>query len=173
MLDVAARLFADRPYEDVMMEQVGAAAGVSRALVYRYFPTKRDLFAAIYQRAADSLLAATEIDPAVPAADWVEAGLDAHIDYFVANAHTVLAANRDLAGDPVIQNIISAELTELRGRMLAAMDVAGQRRAVVSLALPAWLSFVRTLCVEWLQHKEISREELRALCLRTLYAAIG
>jgi AcrR family transcriptional regulator len=32
------------------MADVASGADVSRALVYRYFPAKRDLFAAIYQR---------------------------------------------------------------------------------------------------------------------------
>ncbi|MEU3502735.1 SAM-dependent methyltransferase, partial [Streptomyces hundungensis] len=35
---------------------------------------------------------------------------DVHFDYFAANRNTVLAANRVLAGDPVIQGIISDRL---------------------------------------------------------------
>jgi AcrR family transcriptional regulator len=45
-------------------EQIGAAvAGVSRALVYRHFPSRHDLFSAIQRQAADRLPAATETDP--------------------------------------------------------------------------------------------------------------
>jgi AcrR family transcriptional regulator len=173
LLDIGAQFFATRPYEEVLMEQVGAAAGVSRALVYRYFPSKRDLFAAIYQRAADQLLAATEVDLTGSMADWVAAGLDAHIDYFVANSHTVLAANRELAGDPRIQGIISEELGTLRQRMLEATGLDGHRREIASVALLAWLSFVRTICVEWLQSQTISRAELRDVCLHALLGAVG
>ncbi|WAL67662.1 TetR/AcrR family transcriptional regulator [Amycolatopsis cynarae] len=168
LIDIGARLFATHPYEEVLMEQVGAEAGVSRALVYRYFPTKRDLFAAIYQRAADRLLAATETGRHGSLTEWVRAGLDAHIDFFADNARTTLAANRELAGDPVIQGIISAELGALRGLMVEAAEVPGDRRELVSAALLAWLSFVRVLCVEWLQHRAFSRDELRETCLRAL-----
>ncbi len=56
LLDVGAKFFASRPYDDVLMEEISARAGVSRALLYPYFPGKRQLFAAIYRRVADRLL---------------------------------------------------------------------------------------------------------------------
>jgi AcrR family transcriptional regulator len=84
------------------MSEIAEQAGASRPRG-RHFPNKRDLFAAIYQRPADDLLAATDVDPELPLAESVTAGLDAHIDSFTANRHTVLAANRTLSGDPVVQ----------------------------------------------------------------------
>lgn len=173
LIDVGARLFAQRPYDQVQMDQVAASAGVSRALVYRYFSTKRDLFAAVYQRAADELAAATGTGAGGAVDEWVSAGLAAHFDYFAANATTVLTANRDLAGDPVIQNIIAGELAMLRGRLLDALDLSGHHREIVGVALLAWLSFVRVSSVEWLLHGRISRDELHALCVRTLAAALA
>lgn len=176
LLNIGAAQFAARPYEDVRMADVAALAGVSRALVYRYFPAKRDLFAAIYQRAADRLLDASGLVPAGDMTGQVIAGLDAHLDYFVANARTVLAANRGaLAGDPVIQGIVSAELTALRQRMLEAFGLTGHDRAVASVALQGWLAFVRMACVEWLADpgRGVSRAEVRGMCLRTLAAALG
>jgi len=153
---------------------VAARAGVSRALMYRYFSSKRDLFAAIYRRASDRLLEATEIEGNRLQAETVEAGLDAHFDYFLANARTVLVANRGaLSGDPVIQGIISEELGVLRQRMLDALDLGVHERAMAATALTGWLSFVRAVCVEWLADEKLSREEVRALCLRTLVSALG
>jgi AcrR family transcriptional regulator len=171
LLDVGARLFAARPYDDVMMEEVAESAGVSRALLYRYFQSKRDLFGAIYRRAAERLLAVTELDPNVPMIEQVGAGLDAHIDYFVANRYTVLAANRALSGDPMIETIISEELAELRRRMLGAFEFDRNSREIASAALLAWLQFVRALCVEWLDSEMFSRDELREVCLGALLGA--
>jgi AcrR family transcriptional regulator len=172
LLDVGAQLFATRPYDDVLMEEVAEQAGVSRALVYRYFPSKRELFGAIYQRASDRLLAVTEFDATAPMAQQVSAGLDAHLDYFAANRHTVLAANRVLSGDPMIQAIISDELAELRRRILDTFEFSPHRRQVASAALLAWLLFVRAICVEWLEHETFSRAELRDVCLGALMGAL-
>jgi AcrR family transcriptional regulator len=173
LLDVGARLFATRPYDEVLMEDVAEHAGVSRANLYRYFPSKRDLFAAIYRRAADDLLAVVRVDPAGPMVEQVSAGLDAHIDYFVANRLTVLAANRVLAGDPMIQAIISDEMAQLRQRMLESAELGGIRREVAAAALHAWLVFVRAICVEWLANETFSRVELREVCLGALRGALG
>lgn len=173
LLDSGASLFAAHPFGDVLMEEVAERAGVSRALLYQHFATKRDLFAAIYRRAADQLLDQTELDVAVPLAEQVAAGLEAHIDYFVANRHTVLAANRVLAGDPVIQAIISDELAVLRSRLLDATGLEGRHREILSSVLMSWLLFVRALCVDWLANESVSRAELRDICSGALLGALG
>jgi AcrR family transcriptional regulator len=41
LLDAGAAMFAEKPYGDVMIQDIAAVAGVSRALMYHYFPTKR------------------------------------------------------------------------------------------------------------------------------------
>ncbi|PXY29079.1 TetR/AcrR family transcriptional regulator [Prauserella sp. PE36] len=173
LLDVGARLFAARPYADVLMEHVAEEAGVSRALLYRYFPNKRDLFAAVYQRAADRLLAQTRLEPGLPLSAQLAAGLDAHFEYFVANRNTVLAANRVLAGDPVIQAVIEGELDVLRGRLLDVTAFEDRDRELVSSALMSWLVFVRALCVEWLTTEAFSRAQLRDMCVGALLGALG
>ncbi|MEU5211692.1 helix-turn-helix domain-containing protein [Streptomyces sp. NPDC020742] len=173
LLDVGARLFAAKPYDDVLMEDVAERAGISRALLYRYFPGKRDLFAAVYRQAADQLLAATRLDRDTPLTEQLAAGLDAHIDYFLAHRNTVLAANRVLAGDPVIQAVITDELAVLRARLLDATPLGDGPREAVAAALMSWLVFVRTLCVDWLTHRAFSRTDLREMCIGALLGALG
>ncbi len=176
IVDVGAEQFAALPYEQVRMADVAARAGISRALVYTYFPTKRDLFAAVYKRASERLLAASELVPGLTLAEQVLAGLDAHFDFFIENARTVLVANRgELAGDPVIEGIISEELAELRKRMLDAGGLRGRERVRASIALSGWLAFVRAVCVEWLAdpRRALSRKEVREMCLSALLSALG
>jgi hypothetical protein len=78
-----------------------------------------------------------------------------------------------LSGDPLIQAIIAEELGVVRQRMLDAAGIEGHERVVASVALQGWLVFVRAVCVEWLMNRAISRVELRDLCLRTLFSAVG
>lgn len=173
LLDAGAKLFADRPYGTVLMEDVAAEAGVSRALLYRHFPSKRDLFAAVYQLASEQLLVATTFDAEAPLVDQLAAGLDTHFDYFEANANSVLAANRVLATDPSIQAIIAGELGELRERVLDALRLEGPPRATVSAILTSWLTFVRVLTVEWLEHGTPTRAQMREIALGALLGALG
>jgi len=172
LVDVGASLFAAKPYDDVSMEEIAETGQISRALLYRHFPTKRDLFAAIYRQAADGLLSKTELDTSRPIAEQIAAGLDAHIDYFAANRNTVLAANRTLAGDPVIQSIIEGELDELRRRVIDVSGVDAEHRQMLSSVVMSWLVFVRVLTVEWLTDEAFSREQLRDAALGALLGAL-
>ncbi|MER7449862.1 hypothetical protein ABTW96_06190 [Nocardia beijingensis] len=105
--------------------------------------------------------------------DQLAAGLDTHFDYFEANANSVLAANRVLATDPSIQAIIAGELGELRERVLDALRLEGPRRATVSAILTSWLTFVRVLTVEWLEHGTPTRAQMREIALGALLGALG
>ncbi|MBF9071407.1 TetR/AcrR family transcriptional regulator [Streptacidiphilus fuscans] len=173
LLSVGARLFAEHPYEEVLMEEVAQRAGVSRALLYRHFPSKQALFAAVYQEAADRLLAETRIDPAASLREQLDQGMDVHLDYFVANRNAVLAANRVLAGDPVIQTIMTGELDALRARLLTVLPLAdATTRAAVSSVLKSWLVFVQVLVVDWLAEETCSRDEMRDICVGAVLGAL-
>ncbi|MEV0376015.1 helix-turn-helix domain-containing protein [Streptomyces sp. NPDC050636] len=173
LLAVAARLFAARPYDEVLMEDVAECAGVSRALLYRHFPSKRDLFASLYQQVAEQLLAKTRLDPAQTLVEQLTEGLDAHIEYFAENRNTVLAANRVLAGDRLVQTIIANELDALRERMLGVLPLADDTtREAVSGVLKSWLVFVQVLCVDWLTKETCTRAELRDVCIGAVLGAI-
>ncbi|MFJ3231179.1 TetR/AcrR family transcriptional regulator [Streptomyces sp. NPDC086787] len=173
LLSVGARLFAARPYDDVLMEEVAQEADVSRALLYRHFPSKHALFAAVYQQAADRLLAETRLDPGDSLTEQLVQGMDVHLDYFVANRNAVLAANRVLAGDPVIQSIMTSELDALRTRLLAVLPLVDEAsRDAVSGVLKSWLVFVQVICVDWLTQETCSRTQLRDICVGAVLGAL-
>lgn len=173
LLSVGARLFAAHPYADVLMDEVAEQAGVSRALLYRHFPSKQALFAAVYQQAADRLLAETRLDSAQSLTEQLIQGMDVHLDYFVANRNAVLAANRVLAGDPVIQTIMANELDALRERLLTVLPLADDgAREAVSGVLKGWLVFVQILCVDWLTHPTCTRDQLRDICVGAVLGAL-
>ncbi|MFG2961017.1 TetR/AcrR family transcriptional regulator [Streptomyces sp. NPDC048291] len=67
ILDVAAVLGARTPYEQVQMQEVADASDVSLTTLYRYFPSKTQLFAAVYaarvERFVDEEWPAQDGDP--------------------------------------------------------------------------------------------------------------
>ena len=56
LLEAAAVLFAERGYHAVGMDDIGAAAGISGPGVYRHFPGKQALLAALCERALTRML---------------------------------------------------------------------------------------------------------------------
>ena len=75
LVGVAKGLFAKRAYDEVKVEDVAAAAGVSEALVYHYFRTKRELYSAVIRSASEDMAAAVEPDPALPAQEQPVEGI--------------------------------------------------------------------------------------------------
>ncbi|MEV6581721.1 TetR/AcrR family transcriptional regulator [Streptomyces sp. NPDC051582] len=55
LIGVALELFSLRSPDDVSIDEIAAAAGISRPLVYHYFPGKLSLYEAALRRAADEL----------------------------------------------------------------------------------------------------------------------
>ncbi|MGK8557942.1 TetR/AcrR family transcriptional regulator [Nocardia gipuzkoensis] len=60
LLDAAARVFADRGYDNTTVAAITAEAGVSRATMYIYFASKEEIFLALAARVRDDFLAAQE-----------------------------------------------------------------------------------------------------------------
>ena len=50
ILDAANSLFAERGYEDVLVEDISRAAGVTRGLVHHYFGGRKDVYLALLER---------------------------------------------------------------------------------------------------------------------------
>ncbi|HYU83273.1 MAG TPA: TetR/AcrR family transcriptional regulator [Kribbellaceae bacterium] len=174
LLAIGSKLFAERPYDEVWIEEVAELAGVSRGLLYHYFPTKRDFFAAIVERSVAHMLRATEISPDLPMAEQVAAGLDAYIAFFLEHPYAMLAVNRGaLAGDAQVQCAIRREMTILQERIVDALGLTGDKRKLATLAVHSWLAFTRAACVEWVQNRTVSKEELRTLCMRSLSGALA
>ncbi|UAK30636.1 TetR/AcrR family transcriptional regulator [Nocardia asteroides] len=60
LLDAAARVFAERGYDNTTVAAITAAGGVSRATMYVYFASKEEIFLALAERVRDEFLAAQE-----------------------------------------------------------------------------------------------------------------
>lgn len=174
LLDVAAELFSSTPFAEVSLEDVAARADVSRALAYHYFPSKKELFAAVWKRAHDELLTQSTFDGPESLLDQIQRALVAHYAFYERNAPLVFIANRTAVGlDPVVREPITHDLNTLRDRVLDAAGVRGKRRAVVSAALAGWIAFVREVAVEWLARRDISRKQAIELCMAALSGALG
>ncbi|MDT5196084.1 MAG: hypothetical protein QOH20_2838, partial [Mycobacterium sp.] len=87
LLDLGAELFAAEPYERVHIERVADMAGVSRGLLYHYFPTKAAFFAALIERSSGRLMAVSVPDPALSPLEQLRHGIDAYLAHCRANSH--------------------------------------------------------------------------------------
>lgn len=167
-------MFAVEPYDGVFVEEIAARAGVSRALFYHYYPSKRDLYVAIFQRASDRFLARANPDPQLALAEQLAAGLDAYLQYCADHPFEAVTINRGaLSDDPAIQAIITKELNVVGQRLIDKLVAEGHPRDITEITVEGWLAFVRAACVKWVQTQNISRTDLSDICLRAFDCAVG
>ncbi|OUD04118.1 TetR/AcrR family transcriptional regulator [Streptomyces swartbergensis] len=179
LLGVGARLFSESPYDDVWIEQVAEIAGVSRGLLYHYFPTKRDFFAAVVARESERMLRMTAPVPGVPVREQLAGGLDTFLEYVQTHAHGYRAFHRaDAAGDQAVRRVYQRALGAQERQILTALaedpefGPACEGRPEVRLAVRGWLAFTTAVCLEWLRGTELSRDQVRELCARALLGVL-
>lgn len=82
LLAAATRLFRDRGYHAVSMEDIGAAAGIAGPSIYRYFPGKSAILVAAGYRMADRLARTAEaaIGDAADPTDAIERLTASYVD---------------------------------------------------------------------------------------------
>ncbi|SON61503.1 HTH-type transcriptional repressor KstR2 [Mycobacterium simulans] len=102
LLSAAERLFAERGFLAVRLEDIGAAAGVSGPAIYRHFPNKESLLVELLVGISARLLAgardvtARNPDP-VAALDGL---IDFHLDFALGEPDLIRIQDRDLAHLP-------------------------------------------------------------------------
>ena len=84
MVAAAERLFSEHGYHGVSMDQIAAASGISKPMLYEYFGSKEGLLLACVERARGRLF--EEIAAAVRRADTPERALRAGIEAFITFA---------------------------------------------------------------------------------------
>ena len=98
ILRSAATLFAERGYAGVTIEDLGAAVGVSGPAVYRHFPGKAAVLAAILEGASRSLLEGAEgvLRDAPDAAAALRSLIRFHVDFALGEADVIVVQDREL-----------------------------------------------------------------------------
>jgi AcrR family transcriptional regulator len=102
LLSAAERLFAERGFLAVRLEDIGAAAGVSGPAIYRHFPNKESLLVELLVGISTRLLAgARDVRCREAGADAALDGLiDFHLDFVLGEPDLIRIQDRDLAHLP-------------------------------------------------------------------------
>src|SRR3954471_16407832 len=158
----AARLFAARGYAGTTLDDVAAAAGVTKPIVYRHFGSKKDLYLALLARHRDDM--PTFFERTAHETTWegrLRAMLELWFDYVRERPHGWKMLFRDTTGDEEIR-AFRLEVQATARALLATLvaDQAGAalpRREVVPLA-----ELVRNglagLALWWLDHPDVERQ---------------
>ena len=171
LLELGTTLFARHDYDALSMAAIAREAGISKALLYHYFPSKQELFVATLQAAAEEVRERTEPDPSRPPAQALAASLDAFLEWVEQNELAYRKLLESAGSVPEVGALIAEVRDRTSARILEGLG-AGEAPAPRA-AVRAWLWFVDGAILDWLEHRDLTREECQALLLRALEGALG
>ena len=153
ILDAANALFAERGYEEVSVEDIARAAGVTRGLVHHYFGGRTEVYIALLER-LDAMREGSLRQPEGRSASArVADTVSRWLDWTEANRLIYLgtiAPGEDLA-DPEVRRAVA----KLRGRAVTLLatfhaDIA-QDSPQLRYALECWTGLNRAATRRWLR----------------------
>jgi AcrR family transcriptional regulator len=169
LLDLGADLFTRYAYDEISMAQIAREAGISKALLYHYFPSKQDYFVATLATGAEELRARIEPDPDLPPAEALPAALDAYLAWIEENAQAYEKLLQSAATVPEIRDIVEGVRATTVDRILTGL---GATEPAARTAVRGWLWFMDGACLDWIAHRDLDRGQLLGLLMGTLFGAL-
>jgi AcrR family transcriptional regulator len=152
-------MFSERPYDLFSMDALAAEAGVSKGLLYHYFPTKKEFYKAALRQATTEMAGVIEADAALPVAAQLRTALDAYLEYVRGHAGAYRAVLRGgIGNDPEIA-LIADEFRELIFRRVLAR-LGSEPPPPLALAVRGWIGFVEAASLDWIETARLPKAEV-------------
>jgi AcrR family transcriptional regulator len=171
LLELGAELFARFSYDELSMAKIAREAGISKALLYHYFPGKQAYFAATLEEKAGELSALTEPDPALPPLEQLAGSLGAFLGWVDENRDAYGKLVRSAAAIPEVRELVERVRGATGARILEGIAPDGAAPPLRA-AVRGWLWFMDGAILDWVEHGDLTREQLQGLLLGTLLGAV-
>jgi len=171
LLDAGAELFARFSYDELSMAKIARAVGISKALLYHYFPSKQAYFQATLEQAAAELAETVQPDPDLPPVEQLAGSLDAYLGWVERNADAYAKLIASVGAVPEVRELVERVRNETADRILEGISPQGVAPPLRA-AVRGWMWFMDGAIMDWIEHRDIERARLQGLLLGTLLGAV-
>jgi AcrR family transcriptional regulator len=177
IVDAAGRLFGEQGYDAARLDDIAAAAGVTKPILYRHFADKQSLYLALLARHRDDLPTFTA---AMPTQGTVEerlrAVLDGWVAYVESHAYAWKMLFRDTGGGPQVQAFrteVQSEARAVLARAIAALSAQPiPERELEPLAELMRMGMASTV-LWWMDRPDVPREAVVGAITRVWTALLA
>ncbi|MGW0694923.1 TetR/AcrR family transcriptional regulator [Streptomyces sp. NPDC002738] len=148
LINIGLRLLVARPIHEMSIDEVAAEAGISRGLLFHYFPTKRDYYVAVVQAAGRRLLLHAKAPEEGTATERMRGIVDGFVSFVQRRRSNYVALVRAGAGgDELVLEVFEDTRHTLVDRVLEAAGVNGPT-PLLRLAVRGWLAMAEEMAVD-------------------------
>lgn len=171
LLELGAELFMRHTYAELSMAKIARAAGISKALLYHYFPSKQDLFRATLAQQAEQLQQHLAPDDDQPPAEQLLQSLDAYLRWIEEHPHAYGKLLRTAHAVEEVRLLVDEQRDATVARIVGALDAPNRHAA--EAAVYGWLWSIDGVCLRWIEDRDDSARTLdRGQVLGVLVAAL-
>jgi AcrR family transcriptional regulator len=172
LLELGLRLFGDRAYDELSIDDLARAAKISKGLLYHYFPTKRDFYVASLRLAAERLLGRlTDTNPFAPPIERLRSAVGRYLAYVHEHGAAYRALFRGgIGSDREVAEIVEETRVVILGHLLAGMGIGdpAQPPPLLRVALRAWIGAVEAASLDWVETGDLPLEVVREFLIEQL-----
>lgn len=173
LLGAGSRLFAEHAYEEISMRQIAQAAGISKPLLYHYFPSKIELFKAAVADQAAELAAVIQPTGDGPPQQQLINSLDAYLAWIAANSQAWLKLMRSAATLPEASELTEGFRRQTLKQIIGALTDDGVPRPALRNALQGWLGYVDGAILDWVSGGgDLDRDQVRDMIVAAFGGAL-
>jgi AcrR family transcriptional regulator len=161
LIGVALELFSRRSPDEVSIDEIASAAGISRPLVYHYFPGKLSLYEAALKRASEDL-AGRFVEPHEgPLGARLLRVMRRFFDFVDEHGpgFSALMRGGPAVGSSRTNALIDSVRQAAYGQILSHLQVEDPP-ARLELVIRSWISLTESTALIWLDGRRIPRAEL-------------
>lgn len=174
LIGVALELFSRRSPDEVSIDEIASAAGISRPLVYHYFPGKLSLYEAALQRASDDL-AARFVEPRQgPLGARLLRVMGRYFDFVDEHGpgFSALMRGGPAVGSSTTNALVDSVRQAAYVQILSHLDVT-EPPARLELVVRSWISLAESTALIWLDGRRIPRAELEVQLVHDFAALLA
>lgn len=161
LIKVALDLFSRRSPDEVSIDEIASAAGISRPLVYHYFPGKMSLYEAALTRAAEDLAGRFEEPHEGPLGARLLRVMGRFFDFVDEHGpgFSALMRGGPAVGSSATNALIDSVRQAAYEQILSHLGIT-EAPARLELVVRSWISLVESTALIWLEGRRVPREEL-------------
>jgi AcrR family transcriptional regulator len=172
LIELGREMLATRRLDELSVELIAKAAGISRGLLFHYFSSKQEFHVEVARAAAAEMLRRTEPDTELSPVDALRAALKSFIGYVEENPDNYKSLVRGAAsGDAEMRAIFDATRSAMAQRIIGVVAQMGLEVGPrARLAIHGWVAYVEECVVRWIDSRTVSRDQLLDMLTKSLPA---
>jgi AcrR family transcriptional regulator len=172
LIGLGVEMLATRRLDELSVELIANAAGISRGLLFHYFSSKQEFHVEVARAAAAEMIRRTAPDPDLAPVDALRGALASFIEYVEENPDNYKSLVRGAAsGDAEMRAIFDATRSTMAQRVIGVLAQQGlEAEPRATLAIHGWVAYVEECVVRWIDTRTVERDQLLDMLTKSLPA---